>query len=109
MASRTTRLLAVATLAAAAAACTKSLDSDGLETMLQEQLTRETASTITAVDCPDEIKVETGGTFECTVTEESGTTFTLSLTQTDDQGHVNYKIKDASPGPAPSGSASPEP
>ena len=109
MASRTTRLLAVATLAVAAASCTKSLDSDGLESMLQEQLTQETASTITAVDCPDEIKVETGGIFECTVTEESGTTFTLSLIQTDDQGHVRYDIKSASPGPVPSGSTSPEP
>ena len=109
MASRTARLAAVAMLVLAAAACTKSLDSDGLEATLQEQLTRKTASTITAVDCPDEIKVETGGTFECTVTEESGTTFTLILTQTDDQGHVRYDIKSASPGPVPSGSTSPEP
>jgi len=109
MAARTVRLMAAATLALATAACTKTLDSGGLESTLQEQLTRETASTITSVDCPDEIKVEAGGTFECTVTEESGTTFTLSLTQTDDEGHVNYRIKDASPGPLPSGSASPEP
>lgn len=109
MASRTVRLFAVAALVVAAGACSKTLDSEGLETTLKEQLTRETASTITAVDCPDEIKVETGGTFECTVTEESGTTFTLSLTQTDDNGAVNYEIKGASPGPPPSGSASPEP
>ena len=109
MASRTVRLLAVATLAVAAAACTKSLDSDGLEATLQEQLERKTGSTITAVDCPDEIKVETGGMFECTVTEESGTTFTLTLTQTDDKGNVRYDIKSASPGPVPSGSTSPEP
>jgi Domain of unknown function (DUF4333) len=109
MASRTARLAAVAALVLAAAACTKSLDSEGLEATLKEQLTQETGSTITAVDCPDEIKVETGGTFECTVTEESGTTFTLSLTQTNDKGNVNYTIKGASPGPVPSGSASPEP
>ena len=77
MASRTVRLFAVAALVVAAGACSKTLDTEGLETTLKEQIEAETASTITGVDCPDDIEVETGGTFECTATEESGATFTL--------------------------------
>jgi hypothetical protein len=98
MASRTVRLFAVASLAVAAAACTKSLDTAGLETTLKDQIEEQTHSTITAVDCPDNIKVESGGTFECTATEESGATFTLEVVQTDDQGRVTWRVIGGEPG-----------
>ena len=98
MASRTARLFAVATLAVAAAACTKSLDTDGLETKLKDQIEAETGSTITGVDCPSDVEVEAGTTFECTATEESGATFTVEVVQTDDAGRVSWRFKSAQPG-----------
>ena len=98
MASRTARLLAVTTLAVAAAACTKSLDTDGLESKLKTQIEAQTDSTITGVDCPDDIKVESGATFECTATEESGATFTIEVVQTDDAGNVTWEVTGAQPG-----------
>jgi hypothetical protein len=104
MASRTARLFAVATLALAAAACTKSLDTGGLETKLQDQIEVQTGSTITTVDCPDDIKVESGGTFDCTATDDSGATFTIEVVQTDDKGNVSWEVTDAQPG---DGSGSP--
>ena len=98
MASRTARLAAVATLVFAAAACTKSLDTDGLESKLKTQIEAQTDSTITGVECPDDIKVESGGTFECTATEESGATFTIEVVQTDDAGNVTWEVTGAQPG-----------
>ena len=96
MRSSSARLAAIAVLAIAAAACTKTLDTDGLEGELQSQIEAQTDSTITSVDCPADVEVETGGTFECTAEEESGATFTLQVTQTDDQGRVEWEVTDAS-------------
>jgi hypothetical protein len=98
MRSRTVRLAAFAVLAIAAAACTKTLDTDGLETELTTQIEAQTGSTITAVDCPADVEVETGGTFECTAEEDSGATFTIQVTQTDDQGNVEWEVVDAAGG-----------
>lgn len=93
--SRSTRVAVVAMLAVAAAACTKTLDTDGLETQLQTDIERQTDSTITAVDCPEDVDVAAGETFECTAEEESGATFTIEVTQRDDQGNVDWAVTDA--------------
>jgi hypothetical protein len=97
MASRTARLLAVAILAFAAGACSTKLDTEGLEPQLQDQIEAKTGSTITGVDCPGDVKVETGLTFQCTATEESGATFTVEVVQTNDAGNVTWKFTDAQP------------
>ena len=95
MRSRSARLVAVAALALAAAACTKTLDTGGLEGQLKNQIQDQTGTTITAVDCPADVQVEAGGTFECTAEEESGATFTVRVTQSDDQGNVEWEVVDA--------------
>jgi len=97
MRSRSVRkLAAVVVLAIAAAACTKTLDTDGLEGELKRQIEQQTDSTITSVDCPADVEVQAGESFECTAEEESGTTFTLTVTQRDDQGNVDWEVTDAS-------------
>jgi hypothetical protein len=95
MRSRSARLAAVAALALAVAACTKTLDTDGLEGKLKRQVARETGLTILAVDCPSDVAVEAGGTFECTAEEESGPTLTILVTQSDDKGNVAWEVADA--------------
>jgi hypothetical protein len=90
------RLAALAVLAIAAAACTKTLDTNGLEVELKNQLEQQTQTTITSVDCPADVEVKAGGSFECTAEEESGTTFTLTVTQRDDKGNVDWEVTDAS-------------
>jgi hypothetical protein len=97
--SRSVRLVAVAFLAIAAAACTKTLDTDGLETELQSQIEAETQSSITSVDCPEDVEVETGGSFTCTAEQEGGATLTIRITQQDDQGNVQWIIVDAAGDP----------
>ncbi len=95
MRSRSARLAAFAVLAIAAAACTKTLDTDGLEDELRSQVEEQLDTTITSVDCPADIQAEAGATFECEAQEESGVTFTLQVTQSDDEGNVAWALTDA--------------
>jgi len=94
--SRAVRLAAVALLAVAAGACTKTLDTDGLESQLQADIEQQTSTTITSVTCPEDVKVEAGLSFDCTAEEEGGTTFTIEVTQRDDQGNVDWSVTEAS-------------
>ena len=109
MCSRSVRVAAAACLALAATACTKTLDTDGLEGELQAQVEQQTGSTISAVDCPADIEVETGGTFTCSAQEESGATLTIQVTQRDDRGNVEWEVIDATLGAGASESASESP
>ena len=109
MRSRSVRMAAAGLLALAAAACTKTLDTDGLEGELQTQVEQQTGSTISAVDCPADVEVETGGTFTCTAEEESGTTFEIRVTQSDDRGNVEWEVVGASTGTGAGASASETP
>jgi hypothetical protein len=44
------------------------------------------------VSCPDDVPAEAGRTFDCTATNADGTTMTIEVAQSDDQGHVTYKV-----------------
>ena len=44
------------------------------------------------VVCPDIVTVKKGGQFECKATAGADTV-TVKVTQTDDKGHVNYKVE----------------
>lgn len=76
------------------ASMTTQIDTQGLERELEEQIEERTSTPIASVDCPDDVEVEAGGTFECTGTAESGATFTISVVQTDDQGNVRWEVTD---------------
>lgn len=95
MRSRSVRFAALAVLSIAAAACTKTLDTDGLEGELKGQIEQQIPGEIASVDCPADVAVEAGATFECTAVDESGAEFTISVTQRDDQGKVDWEVTDA--------------
>jgi Domain of unknown function (DUF4333) len=92
MCSRQVRFVALATLALTTAACTTTLDTDGLEGMLQADIERTTGREIVSVECPADIEVEVGRTFNCTAEEASGVRLTLEVTQTSDRGDVRYEF-----------------
>jgi hypothetical protein len=93
---RTRTLVAVCCVAAVAGGCTKTLDSSGVESQVKAAIEEKLGQNGMTVDCPDDIEVKTGATFTCTATDPSGTTSTIELTQTDDQGHLSWKIVDGS-------------
>ena len=81
-------------LAGASCVADRTLDVASLESTLQQQLEERQPQPVDSVDCPDEIKVEAQATFQCTATG-GGTTWTLQVRQDDDEGHVTWKIADA--------------
>jgi hypothetical protein len=78
-----------------ACACSRSLDTAGLESQLQSDLQGRLGITVTSVACPDDVEAKAGVTFQCTAVGETGSTTTISVTQEDDQGNVNWEIVDA--------------
>jgi uncharacterized protein DUF4333 len=84
------RFVVFSLLVFAAVACTKTIDSTSLESSIKSQLATKGVPGAT-VTCPDDIKAEKGGTFTCTASAQ-GQTVTLDITQTDDQGHVTFKV-----------------
>ena len=102
MRSRAARVALVFVLAMAAAACSKTLKIDELEPQLAEQLNSQLDTTGITVDCPSDVKAETGATFDCTATLPNGDTITIEVTQRDDNGNVSWKVVDASASASPS-------
>jgi hypothetical protein len=80
---------------AVAGACTRSRTLDASELNKQiatDMQAKKLAVEGVAVSCPDDVPAEAGRTFDCTATNPDGTTLTIQVTQTDDQGRVTYKV-----------------
>lgn len=99
MRSRIARVAVLLCVAVFAAACSKSLDVGGLETTLADQLNAKLSTTGITVVCPKDIKAESGGEFDCTGTVPSAGTLTVHVTQTDDKGHITWKVTAVATGP----------
>jgi hypothetical protein len=85
-------LLVAILLLAGACSRTKTLNRTELEQQIATDMQTNLQLEGVTVSCPDDIEVATGGTFTCTATSPDGTTMTIEGTQTDDQGHVTYKV-----------------
>ena len=67
------------------------LDIDRLESEIATGIEQQTGASVT-VECPDEVKIEQGNTFDCAVTDEEGTSATVRVTQKDDEGNVEWEL-----------------
>lgn len=103
---RFARGVALVAVAVLAAGCTKILDKQSLEAQLATDL--QSNGPALTVRCPDGVKAETGATFQCTASDPDGSSFAITVTQTDDQGNVTWKFTSAS-GASPAASASSTP
>jgi hypothetical protein len=88
------RAAAIVILAVLASACSKSLDTDGLESKLKSELETQLQASGVTVSCPTDVTVEQGGTFECTAVDDTGSKVTIKVTQTDDEGNVKWEVTD---------------
>jgi Domain of unknown function (DUF4333) len=88
------RAIALVGVLALAGACTrtKTLDGQQLDAKIASDMQSNLGIQGASVSCPDDVSVEAGGTFDCTATSPDGGTMTLEVTQSDDQGHVTYKV-----------------
>lgn len=107
MRSRFIRTAVLLFVVVVAVACSKSLDIDGLQTELGSQLNTKLDTTGITVDCPDDIKAESGGEFDCTGTVPDAGTVTIHVTQTDGDGHITWEVTDAATGPSGASASGP--
>ena len=68
------------------------LEGDEVEEDIADGLEEEVGERPDSIDCPDEVEVEDGGTFECTLTAEDDSTATVEVTMTDDEGGYEYEV-----------------
>lgn len=86
------RLLALALAALAGlalAACgSETVDADDLANQIRDQMSEQAGvdPEQVKVECPDDIKVEQGRTFECDLTAPNGDPVIVEVTLTDDEG-----------------------
>ncbi len=87
-------LVMVVAILAFPAGCTrtKTLDGPGLNSALASDLSQKLGVQGITVSCPADEPAEAGHTFDCTATNADGTTITLHVTESDDQGHVTYAV-----------------
>jgi hypothetical protein len=72
--------------------CEKKLDTDKLEDKVKSGIEQQANVKIKSVDCPSDVKVKKGDTFNCTATSVDGQKATVKVTQSDDQGNVRYEV-----------------
>jgi uncharacterized lipoprotein len=58
---------------------------------IEDQLKSQAGAAVKTVSCPDDVKAEKGGTFNCEVTLASGQKGQVKVTQTDDNGNVHVE------------------
>jgi hypothetical protein len=68
------------------------LDNEELEAEIIPAIERQTGTKNVDLSCPDDVKAETGATFECDVTAQGGIEAKVEVTQKDDDGHVRWKL-----------------
>jgi len=85
--------LAAAGALALAGCGDKKLDTDKLEGKIQDGIEKQVSGVkIKSIDCPNNVKVKKGDTFNCKATTNSGQTANVKVTQQDDKGNVNYQV-----------------
>jgi hypothetical protein len=70
---------------------TNYLDVERFEGRIADGITEQTGTGIQSVECPDEVAMEAGNDFECSVTDEHGKTGAVRVTQGED-GDTRWKL-----------------
>jgi ABC-type glycerol-3-phosphate transport system substrate-binding protein len=89
--SRSLACMAVVSAALAFAGC-GGLDTPKLEREIKSGIEKQTNIKVKTVDCPDNRDIKKGDAFTCTVTDTSGNTGQVKVTQTDDKGNVRWQL-----------------
>ncbi len=90
------RVPALVAFALISASCSRPLDTGGLESDLKTQIEDKLGAQALTVSCPDGVKAEAGSSFTCEASDPTGATMVITVTQTDDQGHVTWTVTGAS-------------
>lgn len=84
---------ALATLALSAGACSKTIQMDSVKQSIQEGIVKQVGLTPDSVTCPTEPReAKPNDTFDCVVVPKEGGKLTVTVTQTDAEGNINWKV-----------------
>jgi hypothetical protein len=83
-------LLALVTVATTAA-CTKTIPGSQIEKSIHDDL-RAKGTDLAGVKCPPKVVLKKGTTLTCTGTDVDGNTASFAVTETDDQGEIDWKL-----------------
>ena len=89
---RLARFLVLAATAALAACGQKVIETGQLEEDIAAELEAQTGVVPASVDCPADVPAEKGNTFRCTVTADDGSSAGITVTQTDDDGGIDWVV-----------------
>ncbi len=73
----------------------ETFDTAGLEVELVRQIETQTDHRKVTVDCPADVPMESGRSFDCAGELKSGAPFTIRVTQVGDQGNVEWEVLEA--------------
>jgi hypothetical protein len=68
----------------------KRIVASDLEAKLRTQLRESAGVAAKSVDCPDDVKVEKGRRFDCTMVAPDGSRRTVHVTLTNDEGGLSF-------------------
>jgi hypothetical protein len=81
--------VAVAILALALVACGETvIDATKTEDSIKAELERSAGVEVASLDCPSDVEVKPGETFECTLTEKGGEELPVKLEVVDDDANL---------------------
>lgn len=73
---------------------TLTLDNERLQDVIAQGL-QEQAGVTAEVSCPDNRPIQQGDVFQCTAATSDGQNLTITVTQTDAAGNVNWQVTGA--------------
>jgi len=84
--------LACATVALALTACgSEQLDTAEAERTIADRLGKQAGTKVT-IDCPDDVEIKKGDTFNCEAKARNDTA-KVKVTQLDDEGNVRWEVE----------------
>jgi hypothetical protein len=74
------------------AGCSETVDTADLEAKLKDQLGQSAGVEPRSVECPEDIEIEKGKTFDCTLTAPNGDEVRVEVTFTNDEGGIEAVV-----------------
>ena len=68
----------------------KQLDVDGAMQEIRRELDSRFRIDAASLDCPEEVELDRGGTFDCSGVDQRGRSFTLEVEQLNDSGRFTF-------------------
>ena len=85
-------LLALAVMLTAG--CSRVLDTQSVESEIKDKLEQQLSGVTVEIDCPEDIEAKKGESFHCIATSEDDNKAKIVVTQTDDEGSIDFRVEE---------------